>query len=222
MNTMVTRFIRHPIVSASSAETGAPVPSLEATVPTPTSADAKPRRERTHYLYLAVLAAVVLGVIVGFAAPGFAKSLTWLGTGFVNLIKMMISPIIFCTIVIGIGSVAKAAKVGKVGLLAIGYFLAMSTVALVIGLVVGNLLHPGSGLHLDPASAAKAHQQATGSQGPTDFILGIIPASLLSGLTSGSVLQTLLIALLVGFGLQKLGPAGQPILRGIEHVQKLV
>ncbi|WAL69659.1 cation:dicarboxylase symporter family transporter [Amycolatopsis cynarae] len=175
-----------------------------------------------HYLYLAVLAAVVLGIIVGFAAPGFAKGLTPLGNGFVNLIKMMISPIIFCTIVLGIGSVAKAAKVGKVGLLAIGYFLAMSTVALVIGLVVGNLLHPGSGLHLDPAAAAKAHQQATGGQGSTDFLLGVIPTSLLSAFTSGSVLQTLLVALLAGFALQKLGPAGQPILRGIEHLQKLV
>ncbi|TVT51494.1 cation:dicarboxylase symporter family transporter [Amycolatopsis rhizosphaerae] len=175
-----------------------------------------------HYLYLAVLAAVVLGIIVGFAAPGFAKGLTPLGNGFVNLIKMMISPIIFCTIVLGIGSVAKAAKVGKVGLLAIGYFLAMSTVALAIGLVVGNLLHPGSGLHLDPTAAAKAHQQATGGQGSTDFLLGVIPTSLLSAFTSGSVLQTLLVALLAGFALQKLGPAGQPILRGIEHLQKLV
>lgn len=175
-----------------------------------------------HYLYLAVVAAVVLGVIVGLVAPGFAKGLTPLGTGFVSLIKMMISPIIFCTIVLGIGSVAKAAKVGKVGLLAIGYFLIMSTVALIIGLVVGNLLHPGSGLHLDPADAAKAQQQATGGEGSTDFLLGIIPTSLVSAFTEGSVLQTLLVALLAGFALQKLGPAGQPILRGIEHVQKLV
>ncbi|HVV12403.1 cation:dicarboxylate symporter family transporter [Amycolatopsis sp.] len=175
-----------------------------------------------HYLYLAVIAAVVLGVIVGFAAPGFAKGLAPLGTGFVNLIKMMISPIIFCTIVLGIGSVAKAAKVGKVGLLAIGYFLAMSTFALLIGLVVGNLLHPGSGLHLNPADAAKAHQQAAGGEGGTDFLLGIIPNSLLSAFTAGSVLQTLLVALLAGFALQKLGPAGKPVLRGIEHLQKLV
>ncbi|TVS99737.1 cation:dicarboxylase symporter family transporter [Amycolatopsis bartoniae] len=175
-----------------------------------------------HYLYLAVVAAVVLGIIVGFAAPAFAKGLAPLGTGFVNLIKMMISPIIFCTIVLGIGSVAKAAKVGKVGLIAIGYFLAMSTVALFIGLVVGNVLHPGSGLHLNPADAAKAHQQATGGEGSTDFLLGIIPTSLLSAFTAGSVLQTLLVALLVGFALQKMGPVGQPILRGIEHLQKLV
>jgi len=175
-----------------------------------------------HYLYLAVIAAVVLGIVVGLAAPSFAKGLAPLGTGFVNLIKMMISPIIFCTIVLGIGSVAKAAKVGKVGLLAIGYFLAMSTVALVIGLVVGNVLHPGSGLHLDPSAAAKAHQQATGGEGTSDFLLGIIPESLLSAFTEGSVLQTLLVALLAGFALQKMGRAGQPILRGIEHIQKLV
>lgn len=192
-------------------------------MPTTTSADTAPRRrDRMHWLYIAVVAAVALGIIVGFAAPGFAKGLAPLGTGFVNLIKMMISPIIFCTIVLGIGSVAKAAKVGKVGLMAIGYFLVMSTFALAIGLLVGNLLHPGSGLHLNPADAAKAHAQATGAEGGTDFLLGIIPESLLSSLTSGSVLQTLLVALLAGFALQKLGPAGKPILRGIEHVQKLV
>ena len=176
-----------------------------------------------HYLYLAVIAAVVLGIAVGILFPGFGKSLSWLGTGFVNLIKMMISPIIFCTIVLGIGSVAKAAKIGKVGLLAIGYFLVMSTFALAIGLIVGNLLHPGTGLHLDPSSVQRAHDQASnGSEGTTDFVLGIIPTSLLSSLTQGSVLQTLLVALLAGFALQKMGDAGKPILRGIEHIQKLV
>ncbi|WP_431929782.1 cation:dicarboxylate symporter family transporter [Amycolatopsis tucumanensis] len=176
-----------------------------------------------HYLYLAVIAAVVLGVAVGILFPGFGKSLAWLGTGFVNLIKMMISPIIFCTIVLGIGSVAKAAKVGKVGLMAIGYFLVMSTFALAIGLIVGNLLHPGSGLHLDPSSIEKAQEQASkGSEGTTDFVLGIIPTSLVSSFTEGSVLQTLLVALLAGFALQKMGEAGKPILRGIEHIQKLV
>ncbi|WP_306999579.1 cation:dicarboxylate symporter family transporter [Amycolatopsis thermophila] len=177
-----------------------------------------------HYLYLAVVAAVVLGVVVGLVFPDFGKSLAWLGTAFVNLIKMMISPIIFCTIVLGIGSVAKAAKVGKVGLMAIGYFLVMSTFALAIGLVVGNLLHPGSGLHLDPSSIAKAQEQASKgtSEGTTDFVLGIIPTSLVSSFTEGSVLQTLLVALLAGFGLQKMGDAGKPILRGIEHLQKLV
>ncbi|MFF5991365.1 cation:dicarboxylate symporter family transporter [Prauserella flavalba] len=176
-----------------------------------------------HYLYLAVIAAVVLGVIVGFAVPDFAAELKPLGSGFVSLIKMMISPIIFCTIVLGIGSVAKAAKVGKVGLLALCYFLLMSTFALAIGLVVGNILHPGEGMHLDPADAAAVQEQAAeGGEGTVDFLLGIIPESLVSAFTEGSVLQTLLVALLAGFALQKMGGAGEPILRGIEHIQRLV
>ncbi|MDT7659021.1 MAG: aerobic C4-dicarboxylate transport protein, partial [Pseudonocardiales bacterium] len=109
-------------------------------VPSPTDgrpATATPDRNHSHRLYIAVVVAVALGVIVGFAAPGVAKELAPLGAGFVSLIKIMISPIIFCTIVLGIGSVAKASQVGKVGLLALGYFLVMSTVALAIGLVVG-------------------------------------------------------------------------------------
>ncbi|MCG6495963.1 cation:dicarboxylate symporter family transporter [Kitasatospora sp. A2-31] len=182
------------------------------------------RRDRTHYLYLAVIAAVVAGVVVGLVAPAFAVELKPLGTGFVNLIKMMISPVIFCTIVLGIGSVTKAAKVGRVGGLALGYFLAMSTVALGIGLVVGNLLEPGGGLHLTAALAKSGHAQAAAghAQSTTDFLLGMIPTSMLSALTEGKVLQTLLVALLAGFALQAMGPAGAPVLRGIEHVQRLV
>ncbi|WP_197321588.1 cation:dicarboxylate symporter family transporter [Saccharomonospora sp. NB11] len=175
-----------------------------------------------HYLYLAVIAAVVLGIIVGFVAPDMAKELKPLGTGFVDLIKMMISPIIFCTIVLGIGSVAKAASVGKVGLLAVGYFMLMSTFALGIGLVVGNVLHPGEGMELDPEAAAAAQESAASGEGTVDFLLGIIPETLVSAFTEGSVLQTLLVALLAGFALQKMGTAGQPILRGIEHIQRLV
>ncbi|WP_245667396.1 cation:dicarboxylate symporter family transporter [Actinomadura macra] len=180
------------------------------------------RPDRVHYLYLAVVVAVVLGVAMGVAAPDVAVELKPLGTAFVNLIKMMISPIIFCTIVLGIGSVAQAAKVGKVGLVTIGYFLVMSTFALAIGLAVGNLLHPGEGVHLDPSAVATAHEQAEDAEGTTDFLLGIIPSTLVSALTGGQVLQTLLVALLVGFGLQGLGPAGEPILRAVEHAQRLV
>src|SRR6188472_664033 len=111
---------------------------------------AQAKKDRSHYLYMAVVAAVGLGILVGLVAPDFAVKLKPVGEAFVNLIKMMISPVIFCTIVLGVGSVRSAAHVGKVGSLALGYFLAMSTVALTIGLVVGNLLHPGSGLHLTP------------------------------------------------------------------------
>ncbi|HET6290384.1 MAG TPA: cation:dicarboxylase symporter family transporter, partial [Amycolatopsis sp.] len=180
------------------------------------------KRDRTHYLYLAVIAAVALGIAVGILFPALGKELKPLGTGFVNLIKMMISPIIFCTIALGVGSVAKAAKVGRVGGLALGYFLIMSTVALVIGLVVGNILQPGSGLHLTPEIAEKGQDQIAKSEGTVEFLLGIIPKTLVSAFTEGEVLQTLLVALLAGFALQKLGTKGEPIRRGIEHIQRLV
>ncbi|WP_414945224.1 cation:dicarboxylate symporter family transporter [Amycolatopsis sp. cmx-11-32] len=180
------------------------------------------KRDRTHYLYIAVIAAVVLGIAVGILFPQVGKELKPLGTGFVNLIKMMISPIIFCTIALGVGSVAKAAKVGRVGGLALGYFLVMSTVALVIGLVVGNILQPGSGLHLTPEIAEKGQGQIAKSEGTVEFLLGIIPETLVSAFTEGEVLQTLLVALLTGFALQKLGTKGEPIRRGIEHIQRLV
>ncbi|GLX34447.1 C4-dicarboxylate transporter DctA [Streptomyces roseochromogenus] len=182
------------------------------------------RRDKTHYLYIAVIAAVLLGITVGFAAPGVAVELKPLGTGFVNLIKMMISPVIFCTIVLGIGSVRKAAKVGAVGGLALGYFMVMSTVALAIGLVVGNLLEPGSGLHLTEAvrHAGEAQAKAGGAESTPEFLLGIIPTTLVSAFTGGEVLQTLLVALLCGFALQAMGTTGEPVLRGIGHVQKLV
>ncbi|MEN8650819.1 cation:dicarboxylase symporter family transporter [Streptomyces sp. 21So2-11] len=181
------------------------------------------RRDRTHYLYLAVIGAVILGIIVGFAAPGVAVELKPIGAGFVNLIKMMISPIIFCTIVLGVGSVRKAAKVGAVGGLALGYFLVMSTVALAIGLVVGNILEPGSSLHLTDAARSAGEAQAAGaSESTVDFLLGIIPKTMISAFTEGEVLQTLLIALLVGFALQAMGSTGEPVLRGIGHIQRLV
>ena len=178
------------------------------------------RRDRTHYLYLAVIAAVVAGVAVGLVFPDVAVELKPIGTGFVNLIKMMISPVIFCTIVLGVGSIRQAAKVGKVGGLALGYFLVMSTVALAIGLVVGNIVHPGSGLHLDATAAAAGQKQAgnAADEGLADFLLGIIPNSLLSSLTDGEVLETLFVALLVGFAVQALGRRGEPVLRAVEVI----
>ncbi|MFE6859915.1 cation:dicarboxylate symporter family transporter [Nocardia sp. NPDC057668] len=182
------------------------------------------RRDRTHWLYMAVIVAVVAGVLTGWLAPGFGKSVGELGTLFVNLIKMMISPVIFCTIVLGIGSVRAAARIGKVGGLAIGYFLLMSTAALAIGLVVGNLLHPGSGLDVagHAGETAKYVKDAHSAGGTWDFVKDIVPTTLVSGLTSGKVLQTLFIALLVGFAIQAMGTAGEPLLRGVALIQKLV
>src|ERR1700704_6963255 len=183
------------------------------------------RRDRTHWLYIAVVVAVLAGVAVGLLAPEVGKSVGVLGTMFVSLIKMMITPVIFCTIVLGIGSVRKAATVGKVGGLAFIYFLVMSSFALAIGLLVGNLIHPGSGMHLSESAAGKGAelaQKAHESGGIMDFIQHIIPTTLFSSLTAGNVLQALFVALLVGFALQAMGTAGEPILHGIESLQKLV
>ena len=183
----------------------------------------KVRKDRTHYLYMAVIGAVIIGIVVGLVFPDFAVQLKPLGTGFVALIKMMIAPVIFCTLVMGVGSVAKASQVGRVGGLALGYFVTMSFVALSIGLVVGNLIKPGDGLRITPDVAGLGSDQVSDeAKTTTDFILGIIPDSLLSGLTSGEVLQTLIVALLVGFALQAMGSSGEPILRGVGHLQKLV
>ncbi|GAB4098706.1 cation:dicarboxylate symporter family transporter [Sinomonas halotolerans] len=183
-------------------------------------APAKKPVDRTHFLYIAVIAAVVLGVVVGLVFPGkegFAASLKPVGDAFVALIKMMIAPVIFCTIVLGIGSIAKAATVGKVGGLALAYFMAMSTFALGIGLVVGNIVHPGEGLDL-----ADATYEAAESKDTTEFLLGIIPKTMLSSLTSGEILQTLFVALLVGFALQRMGRTGAMLLEFIRQAQALV
>lgn len=191
--------------------------------PAPGTGPRRSSTRATHYLYLAVIVAVLLGIATGLLFPGVAVELKPLGEGFVNLIKMMIQPIIFCTIVLGVGSVASAAKVGRVGGLALVYFLVMSTVALSIGMVVGNLLHPGDGLQITQAAAATAQEKAAeGHADTTAFLLGIIPTSLFSAFTSGSVLQTLFVALLVGFALQRMGAAGAPVLAVVGHLQRLV
>jgi aerobic C4-dicarboxylate transport protein len=192
-----------------------------------TQGDAAPakRRDRTHWLYIAVIVAVVLGITVGFVFPDFATSLKWLGTAFVALIRMLISPVIFCTIVLGIGAIRQAAKVGRIGGLALGYFVLMSTVALAIGLVVGNIVHPGSGLELSEELRGQGSELASTAEesgGTVDFLLGLVPTTLFSALTEGSVLQALLVALLVGFAIQAMGRAGEPLLRGVGHLQKLV
>ena len=188
-----------------------------------TKTDSK-RHDKTRWLYIAVIVAVFAGVLVGWLAPDAGKSLGVLGTMFISLIKMMISPVIFCTIVLGIGSVKAAASVGRVGGLALAYFIGMSTVALGIGLVVGNLLQPGGGLDISAhaGDGAQYAEKAHAAGGTMEFLQSIIPTTLVSSLTAGSVLQTLFVALLVGFGLQAMGKTGEPIVRGISAVQKLV
>nr|ABP43805.1 sodium:dicarboxylate symporter [Mycolicibacterium gilvum PYR-GCK] len=182
------------------------------------------KRDRTHWLYILVIVAVVAGIVVGLVAPETAASLGVLGELFVKLIKMMTVPVIFCTVVLGIGKVRAAASVGKVGGLAIGYFLVMSTIALAIGLVVGNLISPGTGLNVphDPGKGAELAGEAESAGGTMAFISDIIPSTLFSAVTEGNVLQALFVALLVGFGIQGIGAHGESLLRGIEALQKLV
>ena len=169
------------------------------------------KKDRTHWLYIMVIIAVVAGATIGLVAPELGKALKPLGTGFVALIKMIIAPVIFCTIVLGIGSIAKAATVGKVGGLALLYFITMSTFALAIGLVVGNLIHPGSGLKLQPYEGA-----AGGAENATvKFLLELIPGDI-------PVLPTLVLALFVGFALQSMGKSGEPVLGAIRNIQAVV
>ena len=141
-------------------------------------------RDRSRLLYPAVIAAVAVGVALGLVAPGPATRLAWIGTAFVSLIKMMISPIIFCTIVLGIGSVRKASQVGKVGGLALIYLIVMSTFALFLGLLVGNLITPGDSLK---AAASTATYTVPEVESSGTFLIDIIPTTLFSALTDGSV-----------------------------------
>lgn len=175
--------------------------------------------DRHTWLYVAVIIAVVLGATVGLLWPQVGVALEPIGKGFVALIKMMIAPIIFCTIVVGIGSIAKAATVGRIGGLALLYFMVMTTFALAIGLVVGNLIHPGAGLDMHNATYDAASTEATTTQ---QFLLGIIPTTFFSAFTGESVLQVLFVALLVGFALQGLGEKGRPIMDAVKHLQTLV
>ncbi len=173
----------------------------------------------THWLYVAVIVAVVAGTAVGLIFGKQAAGLAVLGTAFVNLIKMMIGPIIFCTIVLGIGSVRKASQVGRVGGIALLYFVVMSTFALALGLLVGNLLHPGEGLQAAAQSATYTVPEIPTSG---NFLLDIIPTTLFSALTVGSVLQALFVGLVVGFAVQALGAKGEPILNAVGVLQRLV
>src|SRR4051794_21785130 len=166
-------------------------------------------------LYIQVLIAIVLGAIVGSFWPDFAKN-EWikaLGDGFVKLIKMVIAPIIFCTVVSGIAHIQDAKKVGRIGVKALVYFEIVSTFALVIGLLVGNLVKPGSGFGNAAANAqavAKFADQAK-AQKSVDFVLHIIPDTVVGAFAQGEILQVLLFAVLFGFALMGLGERGHVI-----------
>jgi aerobic C4-dicarboxylate transport protein len=165
-------------------------------------------------LYLQVLIGILLGVLVGWLWPHFATN-DWikaLGDGFIKLIKMVIAPIIFCTVVSGIAHIQDARKVGRVGIKALVYFEVVSSFALIIGLVVGNLFQVGHGLAAKPDAAAVAtYVKQAEAQKAVDFVLNIIPDSVVGALARGDILQVLLFAILFGFALMALGERGHRV-----------
>ena len=176
-------------------------------------------------LYVQVLIAIVLGVIVGWLWPSFATN-DWikaLGDGFIKLIKMVIAPIIFCTVVSGISHVQDASKVGRVGVKALVYFEVVSSFALLIGLVMGNLFQIGHGLAAKPDAAAVASyvKQAEATKS-VDFVLNIIPDSVVGALARGDILQVLLFAILFGFALMALGERGHRLREIIDDTAQAV
>jgi aerobic C4-dicarboxylate transport protein len=171
-------------------------------------------------LYAQVITAVIIGVLLGHFYPEIGVTMKPLGDGFIKLIKMIIAPIIFCTVVVGIAGMEDMKKVGKTGGLALLYFEVMSTLALIIGLVVVNTLQPGVGMHVDPTSLdTKAVAAFTGPgkmQGTVDFLLNVIPSSVVDAFAKGEILQVLLFSVLFGFALHKFGGRGTLVFDFIE------
>ena len=185
----------------------------------------KTSRPWYRVLYIQVLIAIALGVALGYYFPDTGKAMKPLGDGFIALIKMMIAPIIFCTVVHGIGSMSDLKKVGRVGVKTLFYFEAVSTLALAIGLIVGEVLEPGKGFNIDPATldpkAVASYVTQAKEQGIVAHLLGIIPDSFLGALARGDLLQVLLVSILSGFAIARLGKLGEKINGAIDAAAKV-
>lgn len=178
------------------------------------------------HLYLQVLVAIVLGALVGHFWPETGAALKPLGDGFIKLVKMIIAPVIFLTLVGGMAGLRDLGDVGRVALKAFSYFLAVSTLALVIGLIVANTVQPGVGLNVDPATLDPTAVSAYASQAEAvtlqAFLLDIIPESLLSPLVGENILQVLLISILVGTAMVTIGEPARPVLAMLERIGEIV
>jgi aerobic C4-dicarboxylate transport protein len=177
-------------------------------------------------LYFQVLVGIALGVLVGWLWPDLGRALKPLGDGFVKLVKMIITPVIFLTVVTGIAGMADLKAFGRVGLKAMVYFLAVSTLSLAIGLAVANFVHPGAGLNVDPrtldAHAVSTYVAQAGQQNVQAFLLNIIPNTLVSAFTEGEILQVLLVAILFGIALSLTGERGAPLLDLLKRLMSVV
>jgi aerobic C4-dicarboxylate transport protein len=183
-------------------------------------------RRLTGHLYFWVLLAIVIGGTIGYAQPATGVALKPLGDGFIALIKMLISPIIFCTVVLGIAGAGDMKKVGRVGGKALLYFEVVSTIALVIGLLVGNLVRPGEGFNADPATldgrAVADYAKVAASQSTADFLLHVIPRTFFDAFTgSGDLLQVLFVAVLFGYAMTRMGVEGNLVYGVIETCSHL-
>jgi aerobic C4-dicarboxylate transport protein len=177
-------------------------------------------------LYVQVLVAIVLGVLLGVFYPEVGTAMKPLGDGFIKLIKMIIAPVIFCTVVAGIAGMQDMKKIGRVGGKALLYFEVVSTFALAIGLVVANVAKPGAGFNVDPAHldsssiaqyTTNAHAQTT-----TEFIMHIIPTTFVDAFATGNILQVLLVAILFGFALSMMGERGRPVTKFIDDISHVI
>jgi aerobic C4-dicarboxylate transport protein len=187
-----------------------------------TSVKAANRKPLYRSLYFQVVVAVIAGVLLGHFAPAVGADMKPLGDAFIKLIKMLIAPIIFCTVVIGIAGMEDMKKVGKTGGLALLYFEVVSTLALVVGLVVVHLLQPGAGMNVNPATLdtkGLAAYTAPGKIGTTtEFLLNIIPNTAIDAFAKGEILQVLLVAMLFGFALHRHGGRGTLVFDFVEKV----
>ena len=189
------------------------------------SADRRPHQPWYRILYVQVLIAIALGVLIGYLDPELGKQLKPLGDGFISLIKMMIAPVIFCTVVHGISSMGDLKRVGRVGLKALIYFETVSTVALAVGLLVGRVLQPGHGFNIDPSTidprSVATYVTKAKEEGIVSHLLAIIPDSYFDAIARGDILQVLLISILSGFAISFLGKAGEPIANVVDKAAKM-
>jgi aerobic C4-dicarboxylate transport protein len=175
-------------------------------------------------LWVQVLIAMGLGIALGMADADLAATMQPLGDAFIKAIRMLIAPIIFCTVVHGIAHMADMARVGRVALKAIVYFEIMTTVAMVIGLVAVNLLKPGVGMNIDPvnASAVEPYVKMTAAVGFVPFLMNIIPGTIVGAFAEGNILQVLFISVVCGFALVQLGDRAKPLLDIIDIAAKVI
>ncbi|ARU95912.1 dicarboxylate/amino acid:cation symporter [Tatumella citrea] len=177
-------------------------------------------------LYIQVLIAIAIGVFLGHFYPEIGTQMKPLGDGFIKLIKMVIAPVIFCTVVTGIAGMESMKAVGRTGAIALLYFEIVSTLALIIGLIVVNIAQPGAGMNIDPASldasAITTYANQAKQQGIVSFIMDIIPNSVIGAFASGNILQVLMFAILFGFALHRLGNTGTLIFNVIENFSRVI